>query len=696
MDIQNASQRREVPGAVGRQTADPQQGGAQFSGALGQVDDQATGGGVDGAESGSGQEATLSPESDAELSQKELRQKRLERFGSYTAYSLWRKTPAMALGIVTPKSEEVFAEHGLLDYWHTEKAHWQGQVAAMSEEEREATGTRLLDEEQAAVAPAEETPAEVAAVSEEAGVNLPPTNGPETSAHAAVQTSSQHSTIMPPMATDADAASPPVEPADDTSVSEQLAATTAKETLEDEKAVAAAAAVEEADGVPPVVSAAQSVEQPKSQEQLRQERLERFGSYTAYSLWRKTPAMALGIVTPKSEEYFAEHGLLDYWHTEKAHWQGLVAGMSEAERTATGTSLLDEEQTVAAVTQDDPVEAAVSQESAVATAPAEEPDSAEEAAQTLTPEVSAHAAVTEPVLASPQPEPEDTASDPEQTASAAVETQSVESQDPPAVAQEATEAVEAPEQTAPVVSEAQPVQEAKSQVELRQERLERFGSYTAYSLWRKIPAMALGIVQPKSEDYFAEHGLLDYWHTERDHWQGKVAEMSEAERAATGTTLLESTPVQANEEPEPVAEAASDSPVSPAASTDAVESASATVSEEPVASDDPPPPAETDALAETDVPPAPVSVVQEVEEAKTQEELRQERLERFGSYTAYSLWRKIPAMALGIVQAKSEDYFAEHGLLEYWQTEKKHWQGQVAAMTEAERIATGTSLLDES
>ena len=77
-----------------------------------------------------------------------------------------------------------------------------------------------------------------------------------------------------------------------------------------------------------------------------------------------------------------------------------------------------------------------------------------------------------------------------------------------------------PELDEPDDSDSQSSNQPKTQEELRQERLARFGSYTAYSLWRKIPAMAAGLIQPKSEDYFARHGLLEYWYNERSHWGG--------------------------------------------------------------------------------------------------------------------------------------------------------------------------------
>lgn len=251
--------------------------------------------------------------------------------------------------------------------------------------------------------------------------------------------------------------------------------------------------------------------------------------------------------------------------------------------------------------------------------------------------------------------------------------------------------------------------------------------------------MALGIVEPKSEEYLAEHGLLEYWVTERDHWQGKVAEMTEEEREATGTSLLETTVVdqaqssseamsaapavhQAEAGSQPAnagdADQADDDVTTVSAPTSEARFASQGLStgpsdttetvvpvppEEPEPVGDPVTPALSDANAGNVVPGEAEStaemssspVVQEIQQAKTQEQLRQERLERFGSYTAYSLWRKIPAMALGIVEPKTEAYFAEHGLLDYWHTEKKHWQAQVAAMSLAERAATGTSLLDE-
>ena len=494
------------------------------------------------------------------------------------------------------------------------------------------------------------------------------------------------------------------------------------------------------------------------QQKLREERLQRFGSYTAYSLWRKTPAMALGIVEPKSEEYFAEHGLLEYWRTEKAHWQGKVAQMSEEERDATGTSLLDEPVAPGAAVQEaaliggeasdaitEPPSEAIT-ESELKAKPATEPVEATkiealkvvpepvpQPAVATTPSVAAvveHSAPVESVRETNQNQP----------LASATEVEPVKHETTPA--NEADLSPEQPEPAVPAVvapppvAAAQSVQEPKTQAEIRAERLERFGSYTAYSLWRKIPAMALGIVEPKSEDYMAEHGLLEYWYTERDHWQGKVAAMTEEEREVTGTSLLEppavdqtqssaetmnaapagdeaaagSQPTTADSASQTDVEvAATSAPVSatvaaskvlstgPSDTTDAVSEA---LPKPPESTDEPVTPVLSEAMvggetAESAVQASTSPVVQEIQQAKTQEQLRQERLERFGSYTAYSLWRKIPAMALGIVEPKSEAYFAEHGLLDYWQTEKKHWQEQVAAMSLSERAETGTSLLDE-
>ena len=90
-----------------------------------------------------------------------------------------------------------------------------------------------------------------------------------------------------------------------------------------------------------------------------------------------------------------------------------------------------------------------------------------------------------------------------------------------------------------VVAGAGQADAVKSPEELRAERLEKFGSYTAYSLWRKIPAMAAGIIQPKPDSYYERHGLREYWKNERDHFQGRIEAMSEAERAAKGVRLLD-------------------------------------------------------------------------------------------------------------------------------------------------------------
>ena len=494
------------------------------------------------------------------------------------------------------------------------------------------------------------------------------------------------------------------------------------------------------------------------QQKLREERLQRFGSYTAYSLWRKTPAMALGIVEPKSEEYFAEHGLLEYWRTEKAHWQGKVAQMSEEERDATGTSLLDEPVASGAALQEaslaegeasdvitEPPSEAVTvseQKAKPATEPVEAskiealkvvPEPVTQPAVVTTPPVAVvaeHSAPVESVRETNQNQP----------LASATKVEPVKHETTPAnevdLSTEEPELAVPPVVAPPPAAAAQSVQEPKTQAEIRAERLERFGSYTAYSLWRKIPAMALGIVEPKSDDYMAEHGLLEYWNTERDHWQGKVAAMTEEEREITGTNLLEPTVVDqsqsgseamnaapAGDEAADVslpmmAESASQtdtgvtdtstptsatavaSQVLPTGPSDKTVAVSEALPSQLDSSDETTTPLLAEEIAGVDAAESIAQastnpVVQEIQQAKTQEQLRQERLERFGSYTAYSLWRKIPAMALGIVEPKSEAYFAEHGLLDYWHTEKKHWQEQVASMSLSERAATGTSLLDE-
>ena len=202
------------------------------------------------------------------------------------------------------------------------------------------------------------------------------------------------------------------------------------------------------------------------------------------------------------------------------------------------------------------------------------------------------------------------------------------------------------------------------QERLRQERLAKFGSYTAYSLWRKIPAMAAGLIEPKSEAYFEKHGLLDYWKNERDHFQGGAATTDGSENAPaqtdpTGPTAdgeataltdspAEQTPDQAiaaNQEPAPDASSKSETAAEPETAQTQRPGSQEAVSE-----------AQQPAAAPVAAP-APAA-----EEPKTPEQLRAERLEKFGSYTAYSLWRKIPAMAAGIIQPKPDAYYEKHGL----------------------------------
>ncbi len=562
MDIQNVAQRQDTFGAARQSKGNQvQQGDTQFSGTLGQVDDQAAG---DGSKE---ERASTTVEADPEVNdQQRLREERLQRFGSYTAYSLWRKTPAMALGIVQPKSEEYFAEHGLLEYWRTEKAHWQGKVAAMSEDERAVTGTSLLDEpvaveqvmksELVSDAGASEAVTVAVAGSREEADNTPaPVAQPAKTPVVETVTTPVAQPAVTPVAepavapVDEVAASPVVTTQSASAVTESSAPAerpgdsnkvpvVEAEMAASKSAPMATQAAEETAQVAPTVSAAQAVQEPKTQAELRAERLERFGSYTAYSLWRKIPAMALGIVQPKSEEYIAEHGLLEYWYTERNHWQGKVAAMTEEERAATGTSLLE---TTVADQAESPSQSMVASESG---------DEAVIGSQAPAP------------VSPPQPEGEVTTdptriSEPASQAQAAsaIRSQSIEmaadvpprqpeAGDVPAsvASTEAAATNVAPSDSDSTVNAnpvVQEIEQAKTQEELRQERLERFGSYTAYSLWRKIPAMALGIVQPKSEEYFAEHGLLEYWHTEKNHWQSQVAAMSLAERAATGTSLLD-------------------------------------------------------------------------------------------------------------------------------------------------------------
>ena len=559
MDIQNVAQRQDTFGAA-RQTkgSQVQQGDTQFSGTLGQVDDQAAG---DGNKE---EKASTTVEADPEVNeQQRLREERLQRFGSYTAYSLWRKTPAMALGIVQPKSEEYFAEHGLLEYWRTEKAHWQGKVAAMSEEERAVTGTSLLDEpvaaeqvmqsepvaDDGASEPVAEPDAESRAVEEVASASVPVAQPATTNAAEPATTSVAQpavALVAEPAATPvAEVAASPVVTSASTAVEAPappggsnnvpVVETEMAETKSEPVAIQTA---EEVAQVAPPVSTAQSVQEPKTQAELRAERLERFGSYTAYSLWRKIPAMALGIVQPKSEEYIAEHGLLEYWYTERDHWQGKVAAMTEEERAATGTSLLETTLADQAESASQSMDASKAGDEAVNGSPPPAPVGPSQPGG----EVTTGATQTSDTASMAQELSTSQSASIETAADVSPEQPEPDDELAPAAVAEATAVNEASSNTDPMVNAnpvVQEIEQAKTQEELRQERLERFGSYTAYSLWRKIPAMALGIVQPKSEEYFAEHGLLEYWHTEKNHWQSQVASMSLAERAATGTSLLD-------------------------------------------------------------------------------------------------------------------------------------------------------------
>ncbi len=641
MDIHNLAQRREAPGAQQALTKDQSsQGGAHFKGALSLAE-----GGNPGGESGSpadgGDEKTSTKPEPNE--QERLQAERLARFGSFTAYSLWRKIPVMAMGIMQPKSEATFEKHGLLDEWHKQRDAWQGKVSAMSDAERAATGATVLDGAPAGSAePTADATEAVAAVRSQVatGATVPTgasSAGPPaetTESTGTVSTTQSQGAVLdinvaaqPATAgVSAEAAVAPPDAAAPAPVAPAVAATSGVVGTDSQTAAAPA----------------QAAERIMSQEELQAERVAQFGSFTAYSLWRKIPVMAMGIMQPKDDATFEKHGLLEEWHKQRDAWQGRVSAMSDAERAATGATVLD---TASTVTPPTPEQSVVHVPAASASLQASSSQSDD-----------ANAHQSQPA-ATVKPDPVPAAGSPDQTAR--------------------TEAAQNVGDTRQVVQTVQPP--VKSQEELQAERVERFGSFTAYSLWRKIPVMAMGIMQPKDDATFEKHGLLDEWHKQRDAWQGKVAAMSEEERAATGTSLLDSSHI---------ADVPSAAPATTAAELQGRSGGTPDTSTEP---------ADQGAVdqAASQVADSPTAF-QEIEEAKSQEELRAERLERFGSYTAYSLWRKIPVMAMGIMQPKDDATFERHGLLDYWHDQRDLWQGKIRSMSEVERSATGASLLEDT
>ena len=651
MDIQNLVQRREAPGAQQALTKDQSsQGGTQFTGALSLVEGGNSGGGSGSPTDGGDEKTSAKPEPNE---QERLQAERIARFGSFTAYSLWRKIPVMAMGIMQPKSDATFEKHGLLDEWHKQRDAWQGKVSAMSDAERAATGATVLDGAPAASAepPADVTEA-VAATRSQVATAATVLNGtPATSAGPPAETTETTETVSTTQSQSAaldntNAAAVAMAPAGVSAASKAAVVPTEAEVI-DPALMAPQAAVAATSGVvgsenQTAAAPAPAAETVKSQEQLQAERIARFGSFTAYSLWRKIPVMAMGIMQPKDDATFEKHGLLEEWHKQRDAWQGKVSAMSDAERAATGATVLDTASTVTPPTSEQSV---VHVPAASASLQASSPQSDD-----------ANEHQSQPA-ATVKPDPVPAAGSPDENAR--------------------TDAAQNVGDTRQAVQTVQPP--VKSQEELQAERVERFGSFTAYSLWRKIPVMAMGIMQPKDDATFEKHGLLEEWHKQRDAWQGKVAAMSEEERAATGTSLLDSSHI---------ADVPSAAPATSAAELQGRSGGAPDTSTEP---------ADQGAVdqAPSQVADSPTAV-QEIEEAKSQEELRAERLERFGSYTAYSLWRKIPVMAMGLMQPKDDATFERHGLLDYWHDQRDLWQGKIRSMSEVERSATGASLLEDT
>jgi len=201
-------------------------------------------------------------------------------------------------------------ELGMMDEWLRVKEQWRKKLVVMTEEQRDAAGVKILDEESLPAPSASRTP------------------------------SSQSTTAAP------SAAAPVAAPAPSTSQRTQLGYKAMFAKRAEEEARAATQGEEPEVVQPPVVEVEEEQSAPVAEVAPEKNEASKCTSFRVqtlrYVMRKMIPLMGTGIVKPKTDAEFEAVCLKEEWDTKKEQWQDKVKAMTEEEREAAGVSLLEE------------------------------------------------------------------------------------------------------------------------------------------------------------------------------------------------------------------------------------------------------------------------------------------------------------------------------------------------------------------